>query len=144
MKEAGASVLEPHAGPSEFRTRASASSSGSASCRRRATSSWAAWTRRGGRHFYVRQLRDMKVSADLTRMGPKELNRYTEACGQVLAHAHARTGDPALIAGYLGKSPAFDRALTDFAVAYANQTDVDHAALQQAIADGKVEAQTGV
>ena len=77
----------------------------------------------GGRHFYVRQLRDMKVSADLTRMGPKELNRYTEACGQVLAHAHARTGDPALIAGYLGKSAAFDEALADFAVAYANQTE---------------------
>ena len=98
----------------------------------------------GGRHFYVRQLRDMKVSADLTRMGPKELNRYTDACGQVLAHAHARTGDPALIAGYLGKSAVFDKALTDFAVAYANQTEVDHAALQQAIADGKVEAQTGI
>ncbi len=48
----------------------------------------------GGHHFYVRQLRDMKVSADLTRIGPGGLNRYTQACGQVLAHAHARTGDP--------------------------------------------------
>jgi hypothetical protein len=77
-------------------------------------------------------------------MNPKQLIRYAEACGQVLAHAHARTGDPALIAGYLGKSTAFDDALTDFAVAYADQTELDHAALQQAIADGRVEAQTGV
>ena len=98
----------------------------------------------GGHHFYVRQLRDMKVSADLTRMSSKGLNRYTEACGQVLAHAHARTGDPPMIAGYLGKSSAFDEALADFAVAYANQTEVDHAALQEAIADGRVNAQTGI
>jgi len=98
----------------------------------------------GGDHYYVRQLRDMKVSADLTKMSPKQLCRYAEACGKVLAHAHARTGDPALIAGYLGKSSAFDDALADFAVAYAHQTELDYAALQQAIADGRVEAQTGI
>ena len=97
----------------------------------------------GGHHFYVRQLRDMKVSADLTRMSSKGLNRYTESCGQVLAHAHAGTGDPAMIAGYLGKSSAFDEALADFAVAYANQTEVDHAALQEAIADGRVTPRPG-
>jgi uncharacterized protein (DUF2252 family) len=98
----------------------------------------------GGTHFYVRQLRDMKVSADLTKMSPKRLQEYAGACGQVLAHAHARTGDPALIAGYLGKSSAFDKAMADFAVTYANQTDLDYAALQQAIADGRVEARTGI
>lgn len=86
----------------------------------------------------------MKVSADLTRMSAKELNRYTEACGQVLAHAHARTGDPAMIAGYLGESSAFEEALAAFAVAYANQTERDHAVLQEAIADGRIEAQTGI
>jgi len=97
-----------------------------------------------GDHYYVRQLRDMKVSADLTKMSPKQLCRYAEACGKVLAHAHARTGDPALIAGYLGKSSAIDDALTNFAVVYADQTELDYAALQQAIADGRVEAQTGI
>ena len=86
----------------------------------------------------------MKVSADLTRIGPKGLNRHTEACGQVLAHAHARTGDPAMIAGYLGKSSGFDKALADFAIAYADQTELDHAALQQGIADGRIAAQTGI
>jgi uncharacterized protein (DUF2252 family) len=95
-----------------------------------------------GQHFYVRQLRDMKVSADLTKMSPKMLVRYADACGRVLAHAHARTGDPALIAGYLGKSSAFDEALASFAVAYADLTELDYAALQQAIADGRVTAQT--
>jgi uncharacterized protein (DUF2252 family) len=98
----------------------------------------------GGLHFYLRQLRDMKVSADLTKTTPKRLVRYAEACGQVLAHAHARTGDPALIAGYLGKSSAFDDALANFAVAYADQTELDHAVLQQAIADGSLEAQPGI
>ncbi len=95
-------------------------------------------------HFYVRQLRDMKVSADLTKTVSKRLIRYADACGRVLAHAHARTGDPALIAGYLGKSSTFDGALAEFAVAYAGQTELDYAALQQAIADGRVDAQTGV
>jgi uncharacterized protein (DUF2252 family) len=97
-----------------------------------------------GRHFYVRQLRDMKVSADLTTMTHKKLTRYAEACGQVLAHAHARTGDPALITGYLGTSARFDEALTDFAVAYADQTERDHASLAAAISDGRVVAQTGI
>jgi uncharacterized protein (DUF2252 family) len=97
-----------------------------------------------GRQFYVRQLRDMNVSADLTTMSHKVLTRYAEACGRVLAHAHARTGDPALIAGYLGGSTGFDEALVDFAVAYAEQTQRDYAALKQAIRDGRVTAQTGI
>jgi uncharacterized protein (DUF2252 family) len=97
-----------------------------------------------GRQFYVRQLRDMNVSADLTTMSHKLLTRYAEACGRVLAHAHARTGDPALIAGYLGGSTEFDEALVDFAVAYADQTKRDYAALKQAISDGRLTAQTGI
>ena len=62
----------------------------------------------------------------------------------MLAHAHARTGDPALITGYIGKSAEFNEALSDFAVAYADQTERDHAALVQAISDGRVAAQTGI
>ena len=106
------------------------------------------WTDdQAGRDFYVRQLRDMKLSFDVASMTPSQVARYVETCAQVLARAHSRTGDPALIAGYLGrstKSAAFDRAITDFAMAYADQTEQDHAALVQAIADGHVEARTGV
>jgi hypothetical protein len=77
-------------------------------------------------------------------MSLKTLIRYAEACGQVLAHAHARTGDPALIAGYLGKSAQFEEALADFAVVYADQTEHDHASLVRAISDGRVVAQAGI
>ena len=84
------------------------------------------------------------MSADLTTMSHTLLTHYAEACGRVLAHAHARTGDPALIAGYLGRSTEFDEALVDFAVAYADQTKRDYAALKQAISDGRVTAQTGI
>jgi len=100
-----------------------------------------------GRDFYVRQLRDMKFSFDITSMKPPQIARYVETCAQVLARAHSRTGDPALISGYLGsssKSATFDRAISDFAIAYADQTEQDHAALVQAIADGRVEARGGI
>jgi len=106
------------------------------------------WTTSGGdQHFYVRQLRDMKLSFDVTTMKPPRVVQYVGLCAQVLARAHSRTGDPALIAGYLGssnKTSGFDRAIADFAIAYADQTERDHAALQQAIKDGKVEARTGI
>ena len=97
-------------------------------------------------HFYVRQLRDMKLSFDVTTMKPSQVIRYVELCAQVLARAHSRTGDPALIAGYLGSSQkpgAFEAAITDFAVTYADQTERDHAALVRAIKDGRVAAQSG-
>jgi uncharacterized protein (DUF2252 family) len=97
--------------------------------------------------FYVRQLRDMKLSFDVTTMKPPQVVSYVELCAAVLARAHSRTGDPALIAGYLGdsKKPGpFEGAITDFAVAYADQTERDHGVLAQAIKDGRVEAQSGI
>jgi uncharacterized protein (DUF2252 family) len=106
------------------------------------------WTTSGGdQHFYVRQLRDMKLSYDVTAMKPSQVVKYVDLCAQVLARSHSRTGDPALIAGYLGSSDkpaAFDGAIADFATAYADQTERDHAALKQAIKDGRVEAQSGI
>ena len=75
------------------------------------------------------------MSADVTAISPRTLTRYTEVCGRVLAHAHARTGDPALITGYLGTSTAFDNALTGFAVAYADQTDRAFTTLQKVISE---------
>ncbi len=80
--------------------------------------------------FYVRQLRDMKGSANFATMRAAVLADYLRLCGWTLARAHARTGAAPEIAGYLGKGVAFDRALTRFAVAYADQTARDHAALQ--------------
>jgi hypothetical protein len=68
------------------------------------------------------------------------LTRYAALCGAVLARAHARTGDPAQIAGYLGRSGAFDEALVEFAVRYADQNDADYATFKQAVKDGRLEA----
>ena len=106
------------------------------------------WTTASGdRHYYVRQLRDMKLSFDVTAMKPSQVVKYVDLCARVLARSHSRTGDPALIAGYLGrsdKSADFDGAIADFATAYADQNEQDYAALKQAISDGRVEARSGI
>ena len=90
--------------------------------------------------YYVRQLRDMKVSLDLEAMTGTEFIEYGEACGWALARAHAKAGDPAIVAGYLGRGDAFDQAVTRFAVAYADRTESDHAALVKAVKTGRVHA----
>jgi uncharacterized protein (DUF2252 family) len=96
------------------------------------------------RDFYVRQLRDGKGSFDITQMVPAGLALYGGICGWTLARAHARSGDRIAIAAYLGASDVFDRAMVKFAEAYADQNERDHAALAQAVRDGRVEAQTGI
>ena len=90
--------------------------------------------------FYVRQLRDMKMSIPVDGFSAVRLARYARICGWTLARAHAKSGDAATISGYLGKSDAFDRALGQFARAYADQTQKDHAALVKAISSGRVKA----
>ena len=102
------------------------------------------WSTFGGRHYYGRQLRDMKFSVEIEDMDPVRFTAYVQVCGATLARAHARTSDPAQISGYLGKKDTFDQAIADFAEAYADQTERDHAALLAAIKDGRVQAQTGV
>jgi uncharacterized protein (DUF2252 family) len=97
-----------------------------------------------GHNYYWRQLKDMKGSIDVANLDVKGYGTYVSICAASLARAHARTGDPAAIAGYLGKSDVFDRAIADFAVNYADQTEKDHAALKQAIADGRIKAQEGI
>ena len=96
------------------------------------------------RDFYVRQLRDWKYSADIEEMVLPGLLAYAELCGWTLARAHARSGDRIAIAGYLGKSDKFDRALATFAEGYADRTDKDYAALAAAVTDGRIEAITGI
>jgi uncharacterized protein (DUF2252 family) len=97
-----------------------------------------------GRAFYWRQLRDMKGSADVAGMSPADLLAYARLCGTALARAHARSGDRIAIAAYLGGGDTFDLAVTDFALAYADQTVADHTALGTAVAAGVVAAATQV
>ena len=96
------------------------------------------------RDFYVRQLKDWKGSIDPDQMVPAGLAAYGRVCGWTLARAHARSGDRIAIAAYLGTSPAFDRAIASFAEAYADQNPRDYQALQKAVAEGRVSAQTGL
>ena len=94
--------------------------------------------------YYLRQLRDWKISAELERMDTRSMPLYGRLCGATLARAHARSGDRIAIAAYLGKTSAFEEAVADFAEAYADQNERDHAELVRAVTEGRVEAQTGV
>ena len=95
------------------------------------------------RDYYGRQLRDWKGSAEIEELRPEGLEAYGQVCGRALARAHARTGDRVAIAAYLGASDRFDRAILDFSQAYAEQNERDYSALQDAVRDGRIVAQTG-
>ena len=94
-----------------------------------------------GRHFYVRQLRDVKLSALVETYDAEMLSIYGHACGWALARAHAKAGDPWQIGGYLGKQDQFDEAMGKFALAYAEQAEQDHAALKAAVRAGIIDVQ---
>jgi hypothetical protein len=94
------------------------------------------------RDFYLRQLRDWKGSADVPSFNPRDMGTYGRLCAWTLARAHARTGDDIAIAAYLGGGAAFEHAIGEFATAYADQNERDHAALLAAIGSGAVEADT--
>lgn len=149
LKEAQASVLEPHLGRSGFMSHAERVVEGQR-LSQASSDIFLGWTRAddvGGqppRDFYVRQLRDWKMSVDLGRMPTRGLATYARWCGATLARAHARSGDRVAIAAYLGKSDEFDRALADFAVASADLNEQDHAALARAIREGRVTAADGL
>jgi uncharacterized protein (DUF2252 family) len=93
------------------------------------------------RDFYVRQLRDWKFSVDIETMIPRGMRLYGELCGWTLARAHARSGDRIAIAAYLGGSDVFDRAITEFAAAYADQNERDHKSLVAAVKSGRIAAE---
>jgi uncharacterized protein (DUF2252 family) len=139
VKEARPSVLEAYAGKSIYPNHGQRVVNGYR-LMQSASDIFLGWTEgRLGRHFYVRQLRDMKIGALVDVFTPSFMVEYAEFCGWALARAHARSGEPAQISGYLGKSDAFDRALADFAVAYADQSERDHAILKKAVRAGRVE-----
>ena len=92
-----------------------------------------------GRHFYIRQLRDMKIKPMVEVFTAAVMQEYAALCGWTLAHAHARSGDPARISGYLGKNDSFDKAIAEFSTAYADQSERDHEVLRKAVRAGKIE-----
>jgi hypothetical protein len=96
------------------------------------------------RHFYWRQLRDMKGSVLVEAMTPLILTLYARTCGWTLARAHARSGDPVAIAAYLGDSDASDKSITDFSERYAAQNERDYQEFVNAVRSGRLEALEGV
>ena len=140
MKEAGPSVLEAYAGKSIYPNHGQRVVNG---CRlmQSASDIFLGWLKtRRGRHFYVRQLRDVKIGAPVEQFGSGKMVEYADLCGWTLARAHARSGASAQISGYLGKSDAFDTAVAAFAEAYADQSERDYAIFKKAVRSGQVKA----
>jgi uncharacterized protein (DUF2252 family) len=143
IKEANASVLEPYAGKSAYANHGQRVVRGQQYIQA-ASDIFLGWGRGlAGLDFYVRQLRDMKASVDVALLLPDRMAMYAGMCGWALARAHARSGDAARIAGYLGNGDAFDEAIVKFSTAYADQTERDHAALVAAVKSGRIQAITG-
>ncbi len=94
-----------------------------------------------GRHFFFRQLRDIKISIKVETFGKSEMLSYADWCGQSLALSHARSGDSAMLSGYMGSSDTFDQAIAEFSLAYADQNEKDQASFKKAIKSGKIEAE---
>jgi len=140
IKEARRSVFEPYARKSIYEYQGRRVVTGQRLLQA-ASDIFLGWMQsEAGHHFYVRQLRDMKSSVDLDTLTPASFQEYGEFCGWALARAHARSGDAAQIAGYLGQSETFETAIADFATVYAQQNNQDYQALVQAIKSGKVVA----
>jgi uncharacterized protein (DUF2252 family) len=141
VKQANASVLEAYAGKSVYPHHGQRVVEGQR-LMQPASDLFLGWViGPEGRHFYIRQLRDVKLSPLVETYDAEMLSIYGEACGWVLARAHAKAGDPWATTGYLGKNAQFDEAMGKFALAYADQAESDHAALKAAVRAGVVEAQ---
>ncbi|WP_428672858.1 DUF2252 domain-containing protein [Reyranella sp.] len=139
FKQAVPSVLEPHAGKSVYEHSGQRVVIGQR-LMQSSSDIFLGWvTAREGRQMYVRQLRDAKIKPLVETFDRTMLAIYGKACGWALARAHGRTGHPWLISGYLGTSDAFDEAMGDFAIAYADQAERDHAALKAAVSAGRIE-----
>jgi uncharacterized protein (DUF2252 family) len=145
QKEAGPSVLAPYVTRRDYASQAERVVVGQRLIQA-ASDTFLGWHESSmtGIQYYWRQLKDMKGSVDVTTLDQAGLKTYLAVCGACLARAHARTGDAAGIAGYVGKGDALDRAFADFAVAYADQTKRDHQMLVAAVASGRIAAEMGV
>ena len=139
FKQARPSVLEAYAGKSRHANHGERIVHG---CRMMQSASdiFLGWAEgQADRHFYIRQLKDMKIKPMVEIFTPSLMFKYAELCGWTLAHAHARSGEPTKISGYLGKSDKFDQAIADFSVAYADQSERDHEILLGAAKAGRLE-----
>jgi hypothetical protein len=139
-------VLEPFLGKSQFANHGQRVVEGQR-LMQAASDTMLGWMHTTGidgveRDFYVRQLWDSKGSALVDVMEPDSMHVYARVCGQTLARAHARSGDPVAIAGYLGTSDTFDHALATFAEAYADQNERDYEALKAAAVAGRIQVRT--
>ena len=140
VKEARASVLEPYAGKSVYANQGQRVVAGQR-LMQAASDVFLGWTRTlEGRDVYVRQLRDMKISAVIEDWDIGFLRQYGRMCAHALARAHARSGDAAQMAGYMGSGQSFDDAVGEFAVEYADQNRRDFRAFTQAIREGRIQA----
>ncbi len=141
VKEARLSVLEPYVGKSNCANHGQRVVTGQR-LMQSASDIFLGWTEgRRGRHFYLRQLRDMKLKPLVEVFDPTTMLDYGTLCGWTLARAHARSGDAAMIAGYAGKSGMLDEAIARFSMSYADQAERDHAAFMNAIRKGRIEVQ---
>ncbi|MEY9964242.1 uncharacterized protein (DUF2252 family) [Streptacidiphilus sp. MAP12-16] len=145
-KEADDSVLAAHVGASQYRNQGERVVSGQR-LMQAASDIFLGWERVDGidgrrRDFYIRQLRDWKGIAVAEEMLPEGMRTFGEMCGATLARAHARSGDRIAIAAYLGRGVSFDRAVGAFAESYADQNERDHQALLDAVAAGRLRAET--
>src|SRR3954468_12924220 len=145
VKEATDSVLESHLPKSRYRQHGERVVQGQRKMQA-ASDIFLGWTKGvdTSRHFYWRQLRDMKGSIVVEQMRPLGLSYYARICGWTLARAHARSGDPVAIATYLGATDAFDRSITDFSRRYADCNEQDFNAFVDAVRSGRIEATEGV
>jgi uncharacterized protein (DUF2252 family) len=145
IKEATSSVLEAYLPKSRYRQHGQRVVAGQRMMQA-ASDIYLGWTKGAdvNRHFYWRQLRDMKGSALVEAMIPLGLSYYARICGWTLARAHARSGDPIAIAAYLGDSDAFDKSITDFSARYADQNEQDYQDFVKAVRSGRLEAIEGV
>jgi uncharacterized protein (DUF2252 family) len=142
FKEARQSVLEPYCGASPFGHAGQRVVMGQRAMQA-ASDIFLGWATGAGalkRHFFLRQLSDAKIKPVVEIMEEANLKGYARLCGMALARAHTRSGDAAVLTGYMGKSTAFEDALADFGVAYADQNERDHAALVAAVRNGQIEA----
>ncbi len=141
VKQAGPSVYEPHTRPSRHGSHGERVISGKRLVQA-ATDIFVGWGSLHGRDYYVRQFRDMKIIPTTDLIAPR-LAEFATACGETLARAHARTGDPVAIDAYIGKGRKFTAEMSRFARAYADQNERDHAQLARAIAAGAIESRAG-
>jgi hypothetical protein len=144
FKQARRSVLEPYCVANPFEHAGQRVVAGQRTMQS-AGDIFLGWTTGTGKlriQFYVRQLSDAKIKPVIEIMKPENLKTYAGLCGRVLARAHARSGDPAVLTGYLGKSTAFEDAIAEFSVAYADQNERDHSLLLKAVRSGRLEATT--